>query len=367
MQREARAGRKALSRVKQWWPVSKYVIKGEGRTAQAAGPAEDAGNMLIILLVIIFWAAIPGLISGWMLWERGWNFPLAFLLGAICGPVGILATLALISAGSFTSRHRRAQVSRGTYGRAFRVYYDVPVVGQIHVSTVWALAGVATFTCLWMLGGLGYEFYLTREGQEAREAASGLTARTVNVLPASSAGSAQGAPQGEPTPSAGSQPNASSSANVPLVESFAAQSRQTARMAAGSVNASTPNSQSQSFESASALANTPPLTTASVATPQAPAEPSAATTVPATPQKSSAPSREAVLNEVTRSLGAAGHKIHAALSGDAQTATLSLSGATLNRAAGNQLLSSRSRTSLKAAGIRIVVMVNGQESWTYIL
>jgi len=74
-----------------------------------------------------------------------------------------------------------------------------------------------------------------------------------------------------------------------------------------------------------------------------------------------------VLNEVTRSLGAAGHKVHAALSGDAQTATLSLSGASLNRAAGNQLLSGRSRVSLKAAGIRIVVMLNGQESWTYIL
>ncbi|MCA1636113.1 MAG: hypothetical protein LC802_21095 [Acidobacteria bacterium] len=323
--------------------------------------------MLIILLVIIFWAAIPGLINGWILWERGWNFPLAFLLGAICGPIGILVTLALISAGSFKSRHRRAQVSRGAHGRAFRVYYDVPIVGRIHVSTVWALAGVATFTCLWMLGGLGYEFYLTREGREAQETASGLTARTFNVTRASSEGSAQGAPpQGEPKSSAGSQPNASSTPNAPLVERFAAQSRQTAQMAA-SVNTSTPNSPPQSFASASALTNTAPPTTPHVAPPKTPAESSLATTVSNSPQKSSAPSREAVLSEVTRSLGAAGHKVHAALSGDAQTATLSLSGATLNRAAGHQLLSGRSRASLKAAGIRIVVMVNGQESWTYIL
>ena len=36
--------------------------------------------------------------------------------------------------------------------------------------------------------------------------------------------------------------------------------------------------------------------------------------------------------------------------------------------AGNQLLGNRRlRESLKAAGVRIVVMVNGQESWTYIL
>ena len=324
--------------------------------------------MLIILLVIIFWAAIPGLINGWILWERGWNFLLAFLLGAICGPVGILATLALISAGSFKSRHRRARGARETHGRAFRVYYDVPVVGRIHVSTVWALAGVATFTCLWMLGGMGYEFYLTREGREARETASGLTARTtVNVFPTSSAGSAQGAPQGESKSSAGSQTNATSSPNAPLVESFTAQSRQTAQMVAGSVNASTQNTQPPPFGHASALTNPAPTTTDNIAPPRAPAESSAATTVPATPQKSSAPSREAVLHEVTRSLGASGHKVHAALSGDAQTATLSLSGASLNRAAGNQLLNGRSRVSLKAAGIRIVVMVNGQESWTYIL
>jgi hypothetical protein len=66
-------------------------------------------------------------------------------------------------------------------------------------------------------------------------------------------------------------------------------------------------------------------------------------------------------------LTSAGHKVHASLSGDAQTATLSLSGATLTRGAGNQLLAGRVRQALKAAGVRIVVMINGQESWTYIL
>ena len=72
--------------------------------------------------------------------------------------------------------------------------------------------------------------------------------------------------------------------------------------------------------------------------------------------------------EVTQNLSSGGYKVHAALSGDAQTKTLSLSGATLTREAGNQLLGNRRlRESLKAAGVRIVVMVNGQESWTYIL
>jgi hypothetical protein len=71
---------------------------------------------------------------------------------------------------------------------------------------------------------------------------------------------------------------------------------------------------------------------------------------------------------VTRDLSARGYRVHAALSGDAQTTTLSLSGATLTRGVGNQLLGNgRLRGALKAAGVRIVVMVNGDESWTYIL
>jgi hypothetical protein len=323
-------------------------------------------NMLIILLVIIFWAVIPGLITGWMLWERGWSFPPAFLLGAVGGPLGILLTLALISAGSFKSRHRRAPASRGAHGRAFRVYYDVPVVGRLHVSTVWALAGVATFTCVWMLAGLAYEFYAARQGRGVKEAASQLALRTDASKPG--AGSAQATQPGAAKPSeGGAQPNASSSPSAPLLNSFGAQPRQTAQVAAGSANASTQMAQPSPFGPSGATtsgAATPPPLSAEAAPPKSPAESSVAP--PAAP-KVSAQEREAAVSDVTRSLGAAGHRVHAALSGDARTATLSLSGATLTRAAGNQLLGGRARAALKASGIRIVVMVNGQESWTYIL
>jgi hypothetical protein len=84
--------------------------------------------------------------------------------------------------------------------------------------------------------------------------------------------------------------------------------------------------------------------------------------------RAAAQSREAAVSEVTRELLAQGHRVHAALSGDAQTTTLSLSGQSLTREDGNRLLGSRRlRETLKAAGVRIVVMVNGEESWTYIL
>jgi hypothetical protein len=88
----------------------------------------------------------------------------------------------------------------------------------------------------------------------------------------------------------------------------------------------------------------------------------------APPAKAPARPRADAVAEVTRDLASKGHRVYASLSGDAQTATLSLTGATLTRAAGNQLLgNTRLRSALKAAGIRIVVVVNGGESWTYIL
>lgn len=323
--------------------------------------------MLITLLVIIFWAVIPGLITGWMLRERGWSFPPAFLLGAVFGPIGILLTLALISAGSLRSKHRHGQGSRGAHGRAFRVYYDVPVVGRLHVSTVWALAGLATFTCVWMLAGLGYEFYVARQGGEMKKADSQSASRTDAAATSGAASPAQVATQGEPKPSEGQPPSASSSPSSPLMNSLAGQPRQTAQMAAGSVNAPPQLAQPSPFGPTVLTASgssAPPSSSTESAPPKTPAEVNAAP--PAPPVKVSAQGREAAVGEVTRSLGAAGHRVHAALSGDAQTATLSLSGATLTRAAGNQLVS-RSRATLKAAGIRIVVMVNGQESWTYIL
>src|SRR5215207_6641265 len=111
--------------------------------------------MVWALLIILFWAAVPGLITGWMLREHGRSFLPGLLLGVVCGPLGILGALAFI----YVSDRRRARGRSNVRGRAVRVFYEIPVVGRLHVSTVWALAGLATFLCLWMVGGITYEFY----------------------------------------------------------------------------------------------------------------------------------------------------------------------------------------------------------------
>src|SRR5436853_4777354 len=112
--------------------------------------------MLIwVLLAVFFWAVVPGLISGWMRRERGRSFFPGLFLGTVFGPFAILTTLAFIYFAERNAARRR----RPKHGRAVRVFYDIPVVGRLHVSTVWALAGLATFLCLWMVGGIGYELY----------------------------------------------------------------------------------------------------------------------------------------------------------------------------------------------------------------
>jgi hypothetical protein len=115
------------------------------------------------LLIIFFWAVVPGLITGWMLGERGRSFLPGLLLGAVCGPLGILGTLVFI----YVSDRRRARARQHVRGHAVRVFYELPLVGRLHVSTVWALAGLATFLCLWMVGGISYEFYKAELSPEA--------------------------------------------------------------------------------------------------------------------------------------------------------------------------------------------------------
>jgi hypothetical protein len=67
-------------------------------------------------------------------------------------------------------------------------------------------------------------------------------------------------------------------------------------------------------------------------------------------------------------LSALGYRAHATLSGAGKATTLSVTGATLTRQAGAQWLSDpRTRQGLKAAGVSVVVVMNGQESWTFML
>jgi hypothetical protein len=69
-----------------------------------------------------------------------------------------------------------------------------------------------------------------------------------------------------------------------------------------------------------------------------------------------------------QSLTSRGVRAHASVSGDPRTATLSVTGPTLKRETGLQWLGNKKvRDELKAAGIRVVVMMNGQESWTFML
>jgi hypothetical protein len=312
--------------------------------------------MVIKALLIFFWAVVPGLITGWMLRERGRSFLPGLLLGAVCGPLGILGALAFI----YVSDRRQAR-GQG-HRRAVRVFYDIPVVGRLHVSTVWALAGLATFICLWMLGGITYEVYRaelspapTRE--QARQAASE-TAQPKSLLPNNAPAGKQ--PMGTQLPEQ-SQSNSSAQARSALLGNFSGQPGQPAAGTApppGNSATSVQPGPQPAFNNEQPAPGAP----TAFATPQTDAPPAPQ------PSRAPAPSRVDAVAEVTRDLASRGYRVHASLSGDAQTSTLSLTGASLTREAGNQLLGNgRLRGVLKAAGVRIVVVMNGEQSWTYML
>ena len=309
--------------------------------------------MVIKALLIFFWAVVPGLITGWMLRERGRSFLPGLLLGAVCGPLGILGVLTFIYVAD--RRQARGHGRR----RAVRVFYEIPVVGRLHVSTVWMLAGVATFLCLWMLGGLTYEVYRaeldpTAAPEQAQQTANE-SAQPKALLPTNTPSEKQ---TSETRLAEQTQGNTSTQGRSALLGNFSGEPGQPAPAPPGN--------------SATSWQPAPP--TAGPAVQPVPGAPATAVTpqpnTPPTPQPSNAPapSRSDAVAEVTRDLASRGHRVHAALSGDAQSATLSLTGATLTREAGNQLLGNgRLRGALRAAGVRIVVVLNGEQSWTYML
>lgn len=315
------------------------------------------------LLIIFFWAVVPGLITGWMLGERGRSFLPGLLLGAVCGPLGILGTLVFI----YVSDRRRARDRQHVRGRAVRVFYEIPVVGRLHVSTVWALAGLATFLCLWMVGGISYEFYRAELSPAAESGQAGRVA-TESTRPKALVEPEQGAARqpADARLNAQAQSNTSAQTRSALVGNLSNQPGQAAPGGARADNLSTGWPPPQVPPTGPTPATTAQQATVTSGPAVAPATAGAPPAAP--PAKSPGQARAEAVAEVTRDLASRGHRVHAALSGDSQTATLSLTGATLTRGAGNQILGNgRLRGALKAVGVRIVVVLNGEESWTYIL
>jgi hypothetical protein len=336
---------------KRWLAESREG--GEGVTESA---------MLPLVLLFIFWAVVPGLITGWMFRERGRRFAPGLLLGTVCGPLGILAALAFI----YAAERRDARGRTSTHARAVRVFYDIPVVGRLHVSTVWALAGLATFLCLWMVGGIGYDLYSEHLNQTPQqEAAAQATPGTPQFKEHSAANTPQaGTPSNDSRVAGPAQEGLPAQQRAALLGNISGQPGQAAPANARSDNSSNAGVQPSWPDTSAAAKPSQPEAKTSAPSPSPPQGAAA----PASNVKASAQSRDNAVSEVTRALSSQGQRVHAALSGDAQTSTLSLSGESLTREAGNQLLGNRRlRETLKAAGVRIVVMVNGQESWTYIL
>ncbi len=320
--------------------------------------------LLLALIVALFWAVIPGLIAGWILREAEKSFALGFVLSVLFGPVGVLAALFVARLERREAGRESAHLSSSTSPQNSRSYYEVPIIGRLHVSTVGALAGVATFACVWVLGGLAFELYRIEINKQAENvnASSHLTL----PQPATSSNNVKrpnSVPQATPAESVAVTGQPLATARPTALEDFA---RHTAHSSQTSINAGQPPSMPEQGNASQNVqtAVKPEHRPAGANVQTAEAQPAAHTP----DSKPAMQAREAIISEVTQSLNAKGYRVHAAFSGDAQTATLSLSSAALTKESGNSLLGNgRLRATMRAAGIRIVVLINGQESWTYML
>ena len=323
--------------------------------------------ILTLTIVLLFWVLIPGVVAGWVMRSFGRNFRQGFLLGAAFGPFGLVAaTVSVLSRRGGVAVGRLARGNSRTPPRPARPFFHLPVIGPVHPSTGWTLAGLTTFLSFWALGGLAFETYRTPAGPQEEDGTASTRARA-NISPS---GGPNGPAANAPAPKA-----------LQTDSGLAADGRRRAESAqeplmGGLAPHYAPRVPSAANTSSGAPAEpeVPAAATAETFTleprtfqQQSQTEPRRPETSDAPPARSG-PSRDAVVAELTNALNSRGFRVHATLSGDAQTRTLTLSSASLNRGAGNQLLGNRRmREELKAAGVRVVVMINGQESWSYIL
>lgn len=308
----------------------------------------------LLLIFIAFWSAIPGAVAAWVMRENGRSALIGLILGLAGGPLGVFCVLLFLvavgRAGRAPSKVRNTQ----------RSHYPLPVIGPLHVSTVWMLAGFSIFLCVWVLSGIAYEIHVARQPRETEHIGSRPKA-TLRVLPADALQTLVATIQSDEQIEAKSVDEATAKTSVHTQNNFAVTAPRSV------LPVQTVGSANQPDAIASAETSEPQQIPQTHKETQAAPTPNEMESTPVTPPQASR-TRDATVSAVKRQLLQSGHRVHASLSGDSQTATLSLTGATLTRQTGNHLLGDRRlREALKSVGVRIVVIVSGSDSWTYLL
>lgn len=178
--------------------------------------------------------------------------------------------------------------------------------------------------------------------------------------------------------SATTQPTPSQSAAAPLLMNGAASSlagkSQTAEMSVRAPRGAQPANVPEWMREPTTQQGGAAQTQAEQRAPDARTQPtrtslSTSTFTPETaPAKQARQERAAGASSLVEALTSRGYPVHAAVSGAGSSTTLTVTGATLTRQTGAQWLGNpAARERLKAAGVRIVVLLNGQESWTFML
>jgi len=288
-------------------------------------------TLAIVLLVIVFLCALPGLITGWMLRASGRSFFWGFVLGTVFGPLGFLVALIFVLVG------KPPQAQQITYQAPVQQQTSYSDEGYQYASAPsssgapWAIAGLAIIACACMAGVAAY--VVASQGQ-----------RHVNTLQPSLTSLAPVRPTNPlaalPTPpSATATPLPTTTPSPAMIETIA-----------------TP---------------LPEVTVAPVAVEASPAASSAPSsaeaTEPAQPVQLTAHDREDFITGMQESLRKKGIEATFEFRGTDKS-ILSMESASFSRPLVELWLDAlTTRPSLKAAGVRSLIISNDSDTWSVYL
>lgn len=329
----------------------------------------STNTQFILFTLIIFssWVLAPALLCEWQLrrltgWRGGWGL----LLGTIGGPFALMA-INLYTIRLYLAYPIRPSVPLSSTSLA-RVRHKETHLrsGPIRLSTTRFLSDLLNLLCIWVIVIAGNTLFTVETGTQADQAGSSSSHTSARSWIKRAVIAATTSPQEQATPVAQS--------TVAQISASPQKKSINNRDALREDDPAWFNKDSSALHKTADAKTTGPASAGLTAPATSPLNESSSLT----PKQSSfAVAQPEMARATTAGKSSAGLaqliipsnlKAHSTVSGSGNSTTLTIVCEDCTHAAGSERLSAKStRETLKAAGIKIVVLVNRQNSWTFIL
>jgi hypothetical protein len=173
----------------------------------AGAAAAGITIILIIIGIIAFWCALPGLLCGWILKRAGRSFGWGFVLGMVFGPLGLLVCIIFAVVGKPQQQQPQQVFYVGDQQVPQARERQEIAAAPVDNGIAWAIAGFASCVCVLAVGALIYVVYNSSAITQQSITASALLAPTptptvapLSLVPAYVAPTPTPYPTSTPTP-----------------------------------------------------------------------------------------------------------------------------------------------------------------------